>query len=42
MDPLWQAACGGSRLERARAAETVALNDYIFRPRRPHPPLRSI
>ena len=41
-DPLWQAACGGSRSERARAAETVAVNDFLSRPRPPHPPLRSI
>lgn len=42
MDPLWQAACGGSRSERARAAETLAVNELIRRPRPPLPPLRSI
>jgi len=42
IDPLWLASCGGNRLERARAAEVVALNDFIHRPPSPHPPLRSI
>jgi hypothetical protein len=38
----WLASCGGSRSERARAAESLAINDFISRPLRPHPPLRSI
>lgn len=40
--PLWLASCGGSPAERARAAETAAVNDFLNRPARPHPPLRSI
>jgi hypothetical protein len=40
--PLWLASCGGSRIERARAAETAAINDFLSRPRRQHTPLRSI
>ena len=31
MDPLWRAACGDGRMERARAAETVAVNGFISR-----------
>jgi len=40
--PRWLASCGSSRSQRARAAETVALDDFLTRPARPYPPLRSI
>ena len=41
-DALWLASCGGSRGERARAAEQLSVEDFLRRPRRPCPPLRSI
>jgi len=40
--PLWLASCGGSRTERAHAAEALAVEDFLSRPARPCPPLRSI
>ena len=40
--PLWLASCGGSRFERARAAEELSLEDFLGRPPKPCPPLRSI
>jgi|GEM_PF-6345039 hypothetical protein len=41
-DTLWTAACGGSRSERARAAEILAVNDFLSRLRPAYTPLRSI
>ncbi|HLQ31239.1 MAG TPA: hypothetical protein VK457_00990 [Chloroflexota bacterium] len=42
LDSLWLASHSASRSERARAAERLAMHDFLSRPRRPHPPLRSI
>jgi hypothetical protein len=39
---IWLASCGGTRAERARAAEALAVDDFLNRPPRPRPPLRSI
>jgi len=41
-DPILLASCGDTQRERARAAETLAINDFLSRPPRPHPPQRSM
>jgi hypothetical protein len=40
LDGLWLASCGGSRSERARAAEALAIEAFLARAARPRP--RSI
>jgi hypothetical protein len=36
-DPIWLASCGDTQGERARAAETLAINDFLSRRPRQHP-----
>ena len=41
-DSLWMDSCRGSQVERARAAETLAINAFLSRLPRPHAPQRSM